>query len=48
MKEYSWYDAVPAVLTPVKNQGKKCASSYAFSIIAGLEATQALEKGVKA
>ena len=46
--EFSWQDSSPPILTPVRSQGKKCAASYAFAVIAGLESAQALENKEKA
>lgn len=46
--EWSWQNSQPPIVTPVKDQGKKCAASYAFAVIAGLEAAQALENKEKA
>lgn len=42
-REFSWYDSSPSILTGVRDQGKTCASSYAFAVTAALEAAQALE-----
>ena len=46
--EWSWQNSQPPIVTPVRDQGKKCAASYAFAVIAGLEAAQALENKEKA
>jgi hypothetical protein len=35
-------------LTAVKDQGKKCAASYAFAVVAGLESAQAIQRQQKA
>jgi len=43
LTEFSWLDSFPKVVSPVKNQGKDCAASYAFTVIAALESAQALE-----
>jgi hypothetical protein len=42
LTEFSWLDSYPKVVGAVKNQGKDCASSYAFATIAALESAQAL------
>lgn len=36
--ESSWTDSELKMVTPVKDQGKTCGASYAFAIIAALEA----------
>lgn len=49
-KESSWAkrnDGMPSVVTKVKNQGRMCSASYAFAIVAALEAAQAIEEGHK-
>lgn len=43
LTEFSWLDSYPKVVSPVKNQGKDCAASYAFAVVAALESAQALE-----
>jgi len=43
LTEFSWLDSYPKVVSPVKNQGKECAASYAFAVVAALESAQALE-----
>ena len=42
MKEYSWDDARPHMMTPVKDQGK-CGSSYAFTVIGAMEALHSMQ-----
>jgi DNA-binding MltR family transcriptional regulator len=45
--EWTWQDATPKILTEVKNQGQKCAASYAFAVVAALESFQALNNQAK-
>lgn len=42
MKEFSWDDAKPHMITPVKDQGR-CGSSYAFTVIGAMEALHSME-----
>lgn len=42
IKEFSWDDAKPHMITPVKDQGK-CGSSYAFTVIGAMEALHSME-----
>lgn len=41
MREFSWDDAKPHMITPVKDQGR-CASSYAFTVIGAMEALHSM------
>ena len=41
--EFSWADMKSKVLTIPRSQGKTCAASYAFTLIAALESVQAIE-----
>lgn len=43
MREFSWDDARPHMMTPVKDQGR-CASSYAFTVIGAMEALHSMQK----
>ena len=43
--EYSWKDVTPRATGKIKNQGKTCASSYAFAVVAAVEAAQAIQNG---
>jgi C1A family cysteine protease len=42
IKEFSWDDAKPHMITPVKDQGR-CGSSYAFTVIGAMEALHSME-----
>lgn len=46
--ESSWHrrkDGKPSIITKAKDQGRNCSASYAFAVVAALEAAQALEEG---
>lgn len=48
-EETNWAEArSPAFVTPVKDQGRNCSASYAFAVVAALEASQAKETGQSA
>jgi C1A family cysteine protease len=42
IKEFSWDDAKPHMITPVKDQGR-CGSSYAFTVIGAMEALHSMQ-----
>ena len=42
IREFSWDDAKPHMITPVKDPGR-CASSYAFTVIGAMEALHSMQ-----
>lgn len=43
--EFTWRDISPRATGKIKDQGKTCAASYAFAVVAAVEAAQAIELG---
>jgi len=48
LHESSWVNSQPSIISPVKDQGRNCSASYAFAVVAALEAAQAKENGLQA